>query len=59
MKYVFIFSLLINVSFAQTGIKTTPPDKRVMICCGKATNITTAPTVIAGPSTKSSTGAKQ
>jgi hypothetical protein len=59
MKYVCIFSLLINVSFAQTGLKTTPPDKRVMICCGKATNLTTAPAVAPVPTTKSSTGAKQ
>jgi hypothetical protein len=46
MKYVLIFSILINMANAQTGIKTSTAatDKRVLICCGKATNITTAPT---------------
>jgi hypothetical protein len=58
MKYLFVFSLLINVSYAQTGIKTTPPEKRVLICCGKATNITTAPAVTPVSTTKSSTGSK-
>ena len=58
MKYVFILSVVINVAYAQTGIKTSPSptEKRVLICCGKATNITSAPnaTIKSNPSKPSS-----
>jgi len=63
MKYAMIFSFLINLAMAQTGPKASSNDKRVNICCGKATTIISAPNAESSKGktkpTKSSTGKNQ
>lgn len=56
MKYVVVLILLMNSALAQNGPKPSSAQKRVSICCGKSTNITTAPSSVnPQPKTKSAT----